>query len=167
MIVSKVLHNPPLILSLLNGALTLIDECPKITKGDDYMLRSCQYCGRIHESKEMCPPKREAQARRWNRKNDKQVLEFRRTHLWTRKSKRIRERDNYMCVCCLNNLEGTTKEINTENLSVHHIIPIAEDYNKRLDDDNLITVCDIHHEMCEAGKIDRKTQRKLINDNNI
>jgi hypothetical protein len=38
---------------------------------------------------------------------------------------------------------------------VHHIIPIAEDDSKRLDNDFLITLCEFHHEAAEAGKIPR------------
>ena len=30
-----------------------------------------------------------------------------------------------------------------------------------MDGDNLITVCCVHHEMCEAGIITRETQREL------
>lgn len=69
-----------------------------------------------------------------------------------------------MCVCCAHNLEGTIETLNTEGLSVHHIIPIEEDYDLRLDDENLITVCEVHHEMCEAGKIDRDVQRQLVKE---
>ena len=67
-----------------------------------------------------------------------------------------------MCVCCNAQLVGTINRYNTQNLSVHHIVPIEEDYNRRLDDDNLITVCDVHHELCEAGEIKRDQQRELI-----
>ena len=48
--------------------------------------------------------------------------------------------------------------------SVHHITPIQEDYEQRLDGANLITVCQTHHEMCEAGIIDRDTQRMLVKE---
>lgn len=69
-----------------------------------------------------------------------------------------------MCVCCAHNLKGTLDVLNTEDLSVHHITPIEEDYDLRLDDTNLITVCGMHHEMCEAGKIGREVQRQLAEE---
>ena len=53
---------------------------------------------------------------------------------------------------------------NTADLSVHHIVPIEKDYEQRLDDENLITVCGLHHEMCEAGKITRKVQIELAKE---
>lgn len=126
------------------------------------MLRSCKYCGRIHDVKNVCVQKKQAEEKRCNNRKDTDAFKFRKTKAWTNKSIRIRERDAYMCLCCKAGLVGATREINGVNLSVHHITPIAEDYSKRLDDSNLITVCDIHHELCESGVIDRETQRQLV-----
>lgn len=57
--------------------------------------------------------------------------------------KRIREmalaRDHYLCQECLK--EGKLTVAST----VHHIIEIKEDWSKRLDLDNLITLCEYHH----------------------
>ena len=50
------------------------------------------------------------------------------------------------------------------NLSVHHNIPIGEDYNKRLDNNNLLTVCSVHHEMCESGEISKEIVQKIIDE---
>lgn len=126
------------------------------------MLKSCRYCGRIHDAKVVCKQKEEAEQRRWNNRKNTRATTFRRSNLWTDKSIAIRKRDNYMCVCCLANMTGTINQHNTQSLSVHHITPINEDYDRRLDDDNLITVCEVHHELCESGVISREEQRKLI-----
>lgn len=67
-----------------------------------------------------------------------------------------------MCLCCQAGLEKTYKKFNIEELDVHHIIPIEEDFNLRLSDDNLITICKVHHEMCEAGIISREQQMSLL-----
>lgn len=128
------------------------------------MLKSCSYCGRIHDSKNWCKQKRDAEQRRWNNRKSTRALSFRRTNAWRDKSTEVRKRQHYMCVCCAHNLEGTIETLNTEGLSVHHITPIEEDYDLRLDDENLITVCEVHHEMCEAGKIGRDVQRKLAKE---
>ncbi len=128
------------------------------------MLKSCKYCGRIHEVKDVCDQRKKAEEKRWQNRKVTDALKFRRTNGWTNKSVRIRERDNYLCLCCRANMPGTIRQYNTTNLSVHHIVPIEEDYNKRLADDNLITVCDVHHEMCEAGKISRDQQMKLVTE---
>lgn len=128
------------------------------------MLRSCQYCGRIHERKEVCTQKKKAQENRQQNRKRTNALLFRRSNAWTDKSIQIRKRDKYMCLCCKAKMIGTLNQFNTIDLSVHHIIPVEEDYEKRLDDENLITVCSLHHEMCEAGKILREEQHRLAMD---
>lgn len=46
-------------------------------------------------------------------------------------------------------------------LSVHHIVPIEEDYSLRLDNDNLITLCSLCHSIAETGGIERRYLRSL------
>lgn len=128
------------------------------------MLKSCSYCGRIHDSKIECKQKKEAIQRRWGKRRDTKAFMFRRSNKWTDKSVQIRARDNYMCLCCRAMMDGTRKQYNIDDISVHHIVPIEEDYELRLSDDNLITVCGMHHEMCEAGKIQREEQKRLAKD---
>jgi len=126
------------------------------------MLRSCKYCGRIHEASEVCDAKRSANERRMNNRKQTIALSFRRSNAWTNKSLAIRGRDHYLCLCCKAMLPGTTRQYETRDLSVHHITPIEEDYSLRLDDMNLITLCERHHEMCERGEITRDEQRSLV-----
>lgn len=126
------------------------------------MLKSCQYCGRVHDDKQACQQKKQAEQRRSRNRKGSSALMFRRSKDWTDKSIAIRKRDRYLCLCCLAGLPGTASRYNTSNLSVHHITPIEEDYSGRLDNDNLITLCSVHHEMCEAGKISRQAQRELV-----
>ncbi|MGN1416254.1 MAG: HNH endonuclease [Oscillospiraceae bacterium] len=61
-----------------------------------------------------------------------------------------------MCRVCLENGIYCSGD-----LSVHHITPIASDYSKRLDDDNLITLCSYHHEAAEKGEISAEHLRSL------
>lgn len=126
------------------------------------MLKSCRYCGRIHDSKFICTPKKHAEEKRQSTRKKTGAFSFRKTNAWTNKSLRVRNRDKFMCLCCKAGLPGTVRRYNTEDLSVHHIVPIEEDDSKRLDGANLITVCGVHHEMCEAGMISRDTQRELV-----
>lgn len=109
-------------------------------------LRSCPYCGRIHARGFDCGkiPKYGAQKGTGEQR-------FRHSTAWTRASIRIRERDHYLCVYCMQH----DKRITTEDIEVHHIVPISEDYNRRLDDDNLISLCREHHEQAEASVIKR------------
>ena len=41
------------------------------------------------------------------------------------------------------------------DLGVHHIVPLMADFNKRLDNENLITLCASHHRQADAGRIPR------------
>ena len=126
------------------------------------MLKSCKYCGRIHDEKIVCEQKQKANNQRWQNRKQTRALQFRRSNAWTDKSVLIRKRDKYMCLCCKAQLIGTVVQYNTHDVSVHHITPIEEDYDMRLDEDNLITVCPVHHEMCERGDITRDEQRRLV-----
>lgn len=122
------------------------------------MLKSCQYCGKIHDSKYDCGKKPKSSKRKTS------IYNFHRSAQWTAKSIKIRERDHYLCQCCMRNMAGTMQILNYKRLSVHHIIPIEEDWEKRLDDDNLITLCDYHHEQAESGRIEREMLIEIVQD---
>lgn len=122
------------------------------------MLKSCKYCGRIHDSKFDCAMK---PARG---KKITYIDRFRSTRKWRDKREQIRQRDNNLCQICIRGLYGTDRKYNYDDLSVHHAIPIEADYDMRLDDDNLLTVCAIHHEMCESGEIPYETVKKIIDE---
>ncbi|MCI8699725.1 MAG: hypothetical protein HFJ47_00080 [Clostridia bacterium] len=122
------------------------------------MLKSCQYCGKIHDSKFICSQK--PQRKKYNTEADK----FRWTSIWQKKREEIKQRDLYLCQICIRDLYNTVTKYNTEDLEVHHNISINEDYNKRLDNNNLLTVCHYHHEMCESGEISRREVQQIINE---
>lgn len=70
-----------------------------------------------------------------------------------------------MCVYCLRKNQGgklNRNMVSYKALSVHHIVPLSEDYDKRLDDDNLVTLCSGCHEAAEQGKISRDELRQMI-----
>ena len=71
------------------------------------MLKSCKYCGRIHDSQYDCGRKPQPQKK---------------------------------------------------------ITYIETDYDRRLDDDNLLTVCGMHHEMCESGAIPYEVVKQIIDE---
>ena len=107
----------------------------------------CTVCGTVHAGhcKPACHGERDSEA-------DK----FRNTQVWKRTAKLILERDLHCCRVCLMNGILTNR-----GLSVHHIVPLAEDLELRLDDANLITLCRRHHEQAERGIISRKQLREL------
>ena len=122
------------------------------------MLKSCQYCGRIHDSKYIC------KQRAIKKKQITEADKFRWTSKWQKKREEIKKRDLYLCQICIRELYNTVTKYNMEELSVNHNIPLNEDYSKRLDNDNLLTVCDYHHEMCESGEIPREEVQRIINE---
>lgn len=127
------------------------------------MLKACHYCGRIHEMSFICPQKEEAdrKRRRTRGKGEKEDA-FRNSSRWRKIREEALHRDRRLCLCCLADLEGTERLYNTEDLSVHHITPLREDYSKRGNLDNMLTVCRYHHERCESGEISRELQRRLV-----
>ena len=84
---------------------------------------------------------------------DSEQYRFRSTQVWQRKRDEIRERDNQLCQVCIRLLYDTEQQYTYDGLSVHHINPLKSAYDKRLDNDNLITLCEMHHEMAEHGLI--------------
>lgn len=122
------------------------------------MLKSCSYCGKIHDSKYICKEKP------IKKKTITEADKFRWTSLWQKKREEIKKRDLYLCQICIRELYNTVTKYNTEELSVHHNIPINEEYNRRLDNNNLLTLCDYHHKMCEKGEISREEVQRIIDE---
>ena len=105
----------------------------------------------------VCPkkpePKRYDQA--WNEKHrgDPERV-FRSSWAWRAKAEQIRKRDYHLCRVCLDGSYGTPTTPGMPcRLSVHHIVPVAQGWAKRLDDSNLITLCPRHHGEADDGKI--------------
>lgn len=111
------------------------------------MLKSCKYCGRIHDTKFDCGMK-PIRIKQGNNKD-----KFRWTKVWQNKREEIKERDNYLCQVCIRKLYDTHTQYNYEDLECHHAVPLKDDFNRRLDNDNLITICSQHHEKAESGEI--------------
>lgn len=122
------------------------------------MLKSCKYCTRIHDSKFDCgkKPQRRKQC------NDKD--RFRWTQAWQKKREEIKRRDNYLCQMCIRLLYDTHNRYTYNGLQVHHVIPLEEDFEKRLDNDSLITLCERHHEMAEKGDISRRKILDIVKE---
>ena len=87
---------------------------------------------------------------------------FRSTMAWKLKRNEIRDRDRNLCQICFRELYQTIDKLNYENLSVHHCEPLNENFDKRLDDDNLLTVCEYHHRLCDNGTIPQDEVKRII-----
>lgn len=120
------------------------------------MKRACSKCGKIHDRNFICESNNTAQSRA-----ESIAYSFRNRQVWKRKSEEIRERDLNLCQICVRGLYSSRKRLNSRGLSVHHIIPLVVDYDKRLDNANLITLCSYHHELAEGGRIPANELLKL------
>lgn len=122
------------------------------------MLRSCQYCHKIHDSKIDCGMK----PQKSNRRSEQD--RFRYTSAWQQKRDEIKERDRYLCQICKRNLYDTVRQYNSEYLSVHHATKLNENYEQRLDDNNLLTLCERHHKMADEGTIPKELILSVIQE---
>lgn len=124
------------------------------TKGGARVFISCKYCGGIHQKGVVCSRKPQKQYKKRTSKIDK----FRKTAEWQRKRIEVLERDKYLCRLCF------PAVINNSSIQVHHIVPMKEDWERRLDNDNLVSLCTFHHQLAEDGEVDRE---ELFNITNI
>ena len=69
-----------------------------------------------------------------------------------------------MCQICIREMYDTNRKYNCEDLQVHHAVPINSDEKLRLDDSNLITLCSMHHAMCDRGEISYDEIRRIISE---
>jgi 5-methylcytosine-specific restriction enzyme A len=116
------------------------------------MLKSCQYCGGIHDRTYQCPKKPYSKKIRLS-----DADKFRNSTRWRRKSVETRKRDRGLCQCCLRLLYNTQQQYTFDTIEVHHIIPLIEDENKTysLSNEWLLTLCKYHHVMADDGDIPR------------
>lgn len=122
------------------------------------MLKSCSRCGGIHEHSFKCQSMTVSRV-----KPDTIANKFRNTQEWKRKRNNILIRDKGLCQLCIRNLYNTFGRIyNHKLIEVHHIEPIAEAYDLRLDESNLISLCTYHHKMADRGEIPREVLKDLI-----
>lgn len=71
---------------------------------------------------------------------DKEYISFYKSTAWTKLRKVALRRDEWICQDC--NAEGVI----TVAEEVHHIIETKDDWSKRLDLNNLISLCRLHHD---------------------
>lgn len=129
------------------------------------MLKSCQYCSRMHPVGYACPRKPVRPKGKWVRKDDGQGA-IRRSRRWTQTSLEIRERDKFLCQLCLRGIKTLDgkKHLTYDDVSVHHIVPLVEDKTQAFEGLNLLTLCRYHHDMAEDGTIDRKLLSEIARE---
>lgn len=123
-------------------------------KPEKRMMKACSRCGKIHEYGHKCY----ANSRNYYQ-HDPKIRKFRNSQSWHKKAEEIKERDKFLCQVCLKN-----NAYNYRDLSVHHIQPLSDNWDLRLENSNLITVCETHHKDCECGKIPRAEQQSIVDE---
>ncbi len=77
----------------------------------------------------------------YKRPRNSKVEKFYSSKQWQQLREYIKARDNYLCQDCLK--EGRITIAN----QVHHIEPILKAWDKRFDEDNLVSLCNEHHKL--------------------
>ncbi len=119
------------------------------------MLKTCVYCGGIHQKGFICPKK--PKIKYTNTKPRTQITKFRSSIHWQRVRQTVLVRDRYLCRACLSRGVYTSGD-----LEVHHIIPLSEDFSLRCNPCNLVTLCPDCHELADRGDIAPNVLRDMI-----
>lgn len=124
------------------------------------MLKSCQYCFKVHPLGVECPrkPKKDYSQRELDEVNQREQ-EFYNTSRWRKLSSRVKEDSNYHCFIC-----KELRQIGQID-SVHHLYPIRDRFELRYVYDNLVGLCDVHHRLTHYNKVRSPEEfNKLVNE---
>jgi len=121
------------------------------------VLRNCSKSGSVHEHNYNCNAITRANSGSLSNK-------FRNTQVWKKKRKIVFNRDKGLCQLCIRHLYDTFGRIYNDSIEVHHIEPIVEAYELRLEKSNLISLCVYHHKMAERGEIPREVLKDMLKD---
>ena len=121
-------------------------------------LVTCRYCGIVPRGHQ-CKHKASRQ-----KSGDRQSDRFRNTKAWQLKREEVKQRDRYLCQVCLANLYNTINWLNYKGVEVHHIDKLEENYDRRLDNGNLISLCSYHHKMADKGQIPKQVLFDLVKE---
>ena len=90
-------------------------------------------------------------------RKDKEEQKFYNSTNWRKKREHIKDRDNGLCLVCLYN-----KEIKSMD-TVHHIEELKDNWNRRYDEDNLISVCEsCHQKIHKAYRNNKKLEQTKL-----
>lgn len=114
----------------------------------DYV--TCKYCGIVQRG-HRCPYKPKPKP-----KESTELIRFRNSQAWVKKSTEIKEKAKFLCEVCMDDKYYTVNQFNFKNLETHHIEALSENFNRRLDNKNLVVLCQQHHKMAEKGEIPKE-----------
>lgn len=104
-------------------------------------LHLCNKAGCTSLTRERyCSKHKEEYYTRYNReRTDTKYVAFYKTPEWEVARAMAMARDRYQCVMC------RARGVVTRATMVHHIVPVKKDWDKRLDLDNLMSLCESCH----------------------
>ena len=105
------------------------------------MFKACSRCGKIHDVNYDC--------HHGDIHKNEQQRKLRSKYIWTKKSREVRDKANYLCEVCRD--QG---KIVYDSVEVHHILPLRGHQDLFLENENLICLCQEHHKQAEKGNLD-------------
>lgn len=108
-------------------------------------LKLCA-CGAVHPIGAVCPVVKERRNRRFDRYKSQTQRQLRSSGAWRKKSEQIRTAVDNMCQVCL---DKNIWEYVGKTVSAHHIIPVKDDVELLLQNDNICVLCSYHHKQAE------------------
>lgn len=121
------------------------------------MIRKiCNKCHRLY-SGSGCPVCAKERNKRYNKYERDQSRQIVYGPEWESAKKYVLSRDGMcrMCYCI-------DKRLNFDNLLVHHIVPVEDDQELWYDNNNLITVCAMHHQRIHGRYHASITEKKRM-----
>lgn len=114
-----------------------IPGCPELVRGDPY----CRY----HQYKNQ---EQKAERHRYydQHQRDQRAAEFYNSSAWQKLRRYVLARDHHLCQECLGEKRITPADV------VHHLVPISEDWGRRLDSGNCVSLCASCHNRIHSGK---------------
>lgn len=122
------------------------------------MKKFCSKCGirLINKSEkycDICKAKEVNRHKEYNKyRTDFKEQKFYKSKTWITKRNIIKNKDNGLCLKCLSNKKIVPMD------SVHHIEELKDNWDKRLDENNLISLCEQCHQITH---LEYKTENKL------
>lgn len=122
-------------------------------------LITCSWCFSFHPKGTKCPkkPKTDYKTKKENLDETNQMEnKFYSSSAWQKLRASFMRDNGYKCYMCSQLFNKTDIRHYTEAKEVHHIVPIRDCWEKRLDSDNLVCLCREHHYMIHQNNIRNK-----------
>ncbi|WP_394864565.1 hypothetical protein [Clostridium perfringens] len=131
-------------------------------------LISCNYCFGFHQKGTDCSKKQKTDYK-FKKENldevNKMENKFYSSSAWQRLRNSVMRECGWKCYVCSNVYPDTNLRHYTEAREVHHVIPIRDCWDKRLDVDNLVCLCTEHHHMIHQNEIRNKFELEKFIEN--